>query len=411
MRKNSICGILDLTEARQKLYPLTQNRPIAGMPFCSRYRLIDFPLSNLTTAGVETVGVFLNESMRSIYDHVRSGKEWGLDGINGGLFFFSALTVRPVAGLPGSSDGDIYNYFRNLEFIEKSGAEYAVIMGTHTLCNIDVKAILRNHIEQGADMTVVYKSVAHPDDFDEQMSCMTIGDDGLIRELKSCVHHREGKKIFVNMEIYLLKSTLLLKLIRNAVAENEHCDLNDVLHQAVVKLPTNGFEYTGYFKNINSIRNYYDANMDMLQEANLTALLKGSQTIHTKVKNEAPTYYSVSSDASDSLIANGCMIYGRVSHSVIFRNVTVEKNATVDCSVIMQGSYVGSGAELRYVILDKQVRIEPGTRLIGTKEKPIVIEKHSVISRISEERQHIAGDGLNREDAADSEDYQSPLLS
>lgn len=388
MRKNKICGILNLTESRLATNPLTLSRPVAALPFCSRYRLIDFPLTNLTTAGVETIGVFLNDSLRSIYDHVRSGKEWGLDSIHGGLFFFSALSADRGAGLRGM-DGDIYNYFKNIEFIEKSGAEYAVVMGTRTLCNVDVEAVLRSHIEQGADITVVYKSVDQLSKEDEQTSCLMITGDGMVRGLKSCLLQPDNGKALVNMEIYLMKSTLLTKLIRNVVAENEHCNLNDVLHQAIIKLPTSGFEYTGYLKTINSIKSYYDANTDMLQEANMTALLKGSQSVHTKVKNEAPTYYARTSEVSDSLVANGCMMKGEVAHSVIFRNVTVEKKAVVNSSIILQGSYIGSGAELHYVILDKQVKIEPNTKLIGTKEKPIVIEKNSVISRIFEEGEDV----------------------
>ncbi|WP_100488084.1 glucose-1-phosphate adenylyltransferase subunit GlgD [Sporolactobacillus pectinivorans] len=409
MRKNKICGILNLTEPRHVLFPLTLARPVASLPFCSRYRLVDFPLSNLTSAGVETIGVFLNDSIRSIYDHVRSGKEWGMDSVHGGLFFFSSITSDPGEGQRRLLDGDIYNYFKNMEFIEKSGAEYAVVMGTEMLCNIDVQAVLRNHIEQGADITVVYKTVDQVAKSDEGLSCMTIGDDGLVQGLRSCTLHNNGEKALINMEIYLLKSTLLMKLIRNVVAENEHCNLNDVLHQAIVKLPTNGFEYTGYLKNINSVKSYYDANMDMLQDANMTALLKGSQPIHTKVKNEAPTYYSKTSDASDSLVANGCVIKGNVTHSVIFRNVTVEKGAVLNSSLVMQGSYIGSGAELRYVVLDKQVRIEANTKLIGTKDKPIVIEKNSIISRILEENSGLSQVESLPEKSGDREDYHPSL--
>jgi glucose-1-phosphate adenylyltransferase, GlgD subunit len=395
---------LDLTEPRNVLFPLTLTRPVASLPFCSRYRLIDFPLSSLTSAGVETIGVFLNDSLRSIYDHVRSGKEWGMDSIHGGLFFFSSITSDPARGQRRLLDGDIYNYFKNLEFIEKSGAEYVVVMGSKMLCNIDVQAIMRNHIEQGADITVVYKKVEHVNNEDQRLSCMDIGEDGLVRTLRSCTLRRDEKKAMINMEIYLLKGKLLMRLIRNVVAENEHCNLNDVLHQAIVKLPTNGFEYTGYVKNISSIRSYFNANLDMLQDANLTALLKGSQPVHTKVKNEAPTYYERTSDATDSLIANGCLIKGTVKHSIVFRNVTIEKNAHIRNSLIMQGSYIGTGVELQNVILDKQVRIEANTKLIGTEDKPVVIEKGSVVSRILEEQsKHVpvkrvesAGDSLEK---------------
>lgn len=386
MRKNKICGILNLTESRREMYPLTHVRPVAALPFCCRYRMIDLPLTNMTTAGIDTIGLFCKDSLRSIYDHIHSGSEWGLESVHGGLFFFSSGTADQHEARALGHDGDIYNYYQNLEFIEKSEAEYVVVMGSRTLCNIDIQAVLRNHIEQGAAITVVYKSVERLTEDDQEMSCMMIDEDGRVRALRSCSTQARNQKSFINMEIYLMKSSLFTKLIRNTVAENERCNLNDVLHKSIIKLPTNGFEYTGYLKNINSIQAYYNANVDMLQDANLTALLKGSQNIHTKVKNEAPTYYARTSDVNDSLIANGCLLKGEVKHSIVFRNVTIEKNAVVNSSIIMQGSYVGTGAELHYVILDKQVRIEPNTKLIGTKDKPIVIEKNSIISRIVEDK-------------------------
>ncbi|MFT8362350.1 MAG: glucose-1-phosphate adenylyltransferase subunit GlgD [Sporolactobacillus sp.] len=386
MRKNKLCGILNLTESKRDLFPLTYVRPVAALPFACRYRMIDLPMTNMTTAGIDTIGIFCKDSLKSIYDHVHSGSEWGLESVHGGLFFFSNGTADPQGTRSLGPDGDIYNYYQNLEFIEKSKAEYVVIMGARTLCNIDIQAVLRSHIEQGAEITVVYKSVDGLTEDDQEMSCMVIDEDGHVRALRSCSTQARHQKSFINMEIYLMKSSLFTKLVRNTIAENEHCNLNNVLHQAIVKLPTNGFEYTGYLKNINSIQAFYNANMDMLQDANLTALLKGSQNVHTKVKNEAPTYYSRTSDVKDSLVANGCLLKGEVKHSIIFRNVTVEKNAVVNSSIVMQGSYIGAGAELHYVILDKQVRIEANTKLIGTKDKPIVIEKNSIISRIVEEK-------------------------
>ncbi|RYL92329.1 glucose-1-phosphate adenylyltransferase subunit GlgD [Sporolactobacillus sp. THM7-4] len=385
MLKNKICGILNLTESTQAMSPLTSDRPVAGLPFGCRYRLIDFPLTHLTAAGVETIGIFMGDHFRSLYDHVRSGREWGLDSIHGGLFFFSSATGTHGSGHSGMLGEDIYNYFNNIEFIEKSGAEYTVIIGSRTLCNIDVQAVLRSHIEQGAEMTVVYKTVDRPTEDNMRMNCLKISHNGLVKGLKTCILLDDKEKALLNMEIYLMKSSLLIKLIRHVIAENESCNLSDVLHQAMIHLPTNGFEYTGYLKSIHSIKSFYEANIDMLEDANLTALFKGSHRIRTKVKNEVPTFYGKTSNVCDSLVANGCIIKGTVNHSVIFRNVTVEKSASVRNSIIMQGSYIGEGAELEHVILDKQVKIAPNTRLSGSKQKPLVIEKNSVVSLIHEE--------------------------
>ncbi|RYM05416.1 glucose-1-phosphate adenylyltransferase subunit GlgD [Sporolactobacillus sp. THM7-7] len=390
MKKNNICGILNLTEEKLAAYPLTLYRPVASLPFGCRYRLIDFPLTSMTTAGVETIGVFANESMRSVYDHVRSGKEWGLDSVNGGLFFFSSSTAGSGMNPIHMGKEDIYNYYNNIEFIEKSGAAYVAVMGTRNLCSVDLRAVLRSHIEQGAAITVVYKALDNLSLEDLTLPCMTIGSDGKVKTLVS-PSDSDGGKALVNTEIYLMRSDLLAKLIRHAIAAGEPCDLRDVIQQAMIQLPTVGFEYTGYFRSIHSIKSYYDANMDLLNDAHMTALLKGTQIIHTKVKNEAPTYYGRTSIVRNTLAANGCIIKGAVSDSLIFRNVSIEKDASVDRCIIMQGSSIGIGAELQYVILDKQVIIEPFTRLIGSREQPITIEKNSNLSRIVKESESARG--------------------
>ena len=71
MVKNKLCAILNLTEDDQLLKPLTQNRPIAALPFADRYRVIDFALSSICHAEIDSVALFIAESGRSIYDHIR----------------------------------------------------------------------------------------------------------------------------------------------------------------------------------------------------------------------------------------------------------------------------------------------------------------------------------------------------
>ena len=90
MKMNSICAILNLTEDEKALKPLTQARPIASLPFASRYRLIDFNLSSISHAEINSVGIFIAGSGRSIYDHIRSGSVWNLEsGLTGGIFTYS----------------------------------------------------------------------------------------------------------------------------------------------------------------------------------------------------------------------------------------------------------------------------------------------------------------------------------
>lgn len=370
-----ICGVINLSESIDATLPLTEHRPVAGLPFCGRYRLIDFPLSNLASAGAESIGIFMNDRSHSIYDHVRSGSDWDLDGTRGGLFFF---TPRNSQSTYGRGKEDLAIYYDNLEFIEKSGADYVLIMGSRMVCNLDVNAILRFHLEQKAAITVVYKNMQRVESSGLRSTSLVFGKDGRVNQIVSEAVQQDDQ-LAMNMEIYLMNAHLFAKLIRRCTAGNELYRLRDALHQSVSEVPTIGFKYTGYMKNVQSIKAYYDANMDMLNDANRSALLNGSHQISTKIKNEVPAFYGQNAEASKVLLSNGCVIHGRVRRSILSRNVTVAEGAKIEGSILMEGCVIGEGACLENVIMDKETYVEPGSKVIGSKLKPIVIEKKSTI--------------------------------
>ncbi|MET1247787.1 glucose-1-phosphate adenylyltransferase subunit GlgD [Sporolactobacillus sp. STCC-11] len=367
-----ICGVINLSESIDATLPLTEHRPVAGLPFCGRYRLIDFPLSNLASAGADSIGIFMNDRSRSIYDHVRSGSDWDLDGTRGGLFFFTPTIDRPTYGRVKE---DLSNYYDNLEFIEKSGADYVLIMGSRMLCNLDVNALLRYHLEQKAAITVVYKKMHRMESSGLRSTSLVFGKDGCVNQIVSEAEQQDDQ-IAKNMEIYLMNARLFAKLIRCCTAGNDLYRLRDALHQSVSEVPTIGFKYTGYMKNVQSIKAYYDANMDMLKDANRTALLNGNHRISTKIKNEVPAFYGQNAEVSEILLANGCVIHGSVRRSILSRNVSVAAGAKIEGSILMEGCVIGEGACLENVIMDKETYVAPGSKVIGSKLNPIVIEKH-----------------------------------
>ncbi|MBC1474170.1 glucose-1-phosphate adenylyltransferase subunit GlgD [Listeria grandensis] len=373
MKANKICGILNLSEIKEGLQPLTKNRPLAAMPFACRYRLVDFPLSNMTNAGINTIAMFLSENNRSLFDHIRSGKEWDLNTMYGGLFVFDERNA---------DDFSQENYDNSLNFLTKSATEYVVIMGSKMVCNIDLKAVLQHHKQQEADVTVVYKRIAtsiEPLDH-EHLTTFELSPEGSILA-NTVVEKTEqvAEHSALSLEIYLLKQELLVKLLENYRETGRDFSLDAVMKQAVEHTNANGFEYTGYMRQIYSVNSYFEGNFDMLDDRNLTGLFQENQKIHTKAKNEVPTFYAEESDITDCLVANGCLLRGTATHSLIFRNVTLDAGADVKHSMIMQGAKVGAGARLEYVIADKKSVIAPGVELIGTKEHPIVVKKDEQI--------------------------------
>jgi glucose-1-phosphate adenylyltransferase len=378
MARNKLFGVVNLSENDYYMKQLTNNRPIASIPFLGRYRMIDFTLSNLVNAGVDTVGIFLNDKYRSLMDHISNGKEWDLDRKKGGVFYFSPYSTPDVHS---QLRGDISTYFANIDYLTEASADYAVIMGTSMVCNIDIKEVFSKHLETKADVTVVYKTIME-DDFGFER-CNTINTNeynGVIafgKNIRRPDMLTEKKKI--STEIYIIKKELLVDMITDAVTTGENVYLTDVLHDAVTKYKVRAYEYKGYLKNISTIEGYFEASMDMLDEDNIREVFFGENKIRTKVKDETPTYYSEDSNVQNSLIANGCKIEGTVINSIIFRRVNVAKGSIIKDCIIMQNSEIRENCTLENVLTDKQVVLTDHTELKGSPKNPVVVSKGSVL--------------------------------
>ena len=158
-------------------------------------------------------------------------------------------------------------------------------------------------------------------------------------------------------------------------------DVGELLWSYLPGYYANAFEYTGYLACIDSAASYYAHNMDMLDEKRFNALFHASKPVITRTNNGAPTFYSEDSSVTDAQCATGCEIYGRVCHSMLFRNVTVESGAAVTNSIILKDCRVGAGAQLDYVILDKGVKLEDGVVLHGTPDNILVIPKNTHVTQ------------------------------
>ncbi|WHZ32127.1 glucose-1-phosphate adenylyltransferase subunit GlgD [Desemzia incerta] len=385
MMRNSFCAILNLVEDGSKLHPLTKKRPIAALPFASRYRLIDFPFTALHNAEATSASLFISGSGHSLYDHIRSGYEWGLDStIGGGVFTHSQLDLKENAAREGNN---LTYYEDQRNYVKKSLAEYVVIGGSKMLCNINLHSVLRYHQEHDADITVVYKNIPSAEiPVDSDLKCYSIeSDTAVITGLFPVTEQMDNgsEKLAIQTGITVLSSEKFLQYLDLLEERQERHSLGLMVGLALEKgNKVVGFEYTGYLKYIDNILSYYQANMDMLDEDNYNSLFFRNLPVITRARNGAPTFYAPESKVSNVQIATDCFIAGEVVNTIVFRKVKVAENAVVRDSIVMQGCKIGKGAHLEYVILDKNVTIAPGVRLIGTPEQPLVVEKGSVLNEM-----------------------------
>lgn len=367
---NTVMGIMNLQERENLIKEMTVRRSLATVPFAGRYRLIDFGLSSMVNSGIESVGIMLPEKSRSVMDHLRSGKGWDLARRQDGLFYLPAAKAAN-----DMRDGDLKNFYYNLDFLEYSPQPYILLVGSHVIYNIDFAKVLRFHQNTGADITVVYN---------RQQGKNTAGGtvfetaaNGLVLDIARKMTVGDNDKL--SMGIYLMKRQVLVDIVRDAFERGGSDLLIDGIMRLRDKYAIYGLVHDGYVAHVNSTLNYYQASLDLLQPEVWQELFVQNGAIYTKIKNEPPTKYKEDAQVKNSLVAGGCVIEGSVENSILFRGVKIGKGVQVKNSIIMQKCDLQADSLVENVICDKNVVITPGKWLKGAINYPLIVEKNVVI--------------------------------
>ncbi len=372
----NVLGLINLHENEELLKELTRLRPLAAVPFGGRYRLIDFVLSNMVNSGIVNVGIVVKHKYRSIMDHLRSGKEWDLARKRDGLFILPPPDHTHYAN--SIYKGDLEHFHTHVDFLERSTQEFVIVAGSHTIYNTDYREAFRYHLEKQADITILYKDEQPaPGKQYSLATALTVGGDGRVSD----IHVATGRIAsgLICLETFIMRKTLLLQIIEDCIARGEYDFVKEGIVKRMDQYRIYGFPFTGYMAKINSVQTYFRANMDLLQPEVWQDLCLKSGPVYTKVKDEPPANYRDQAAVGNVLVANGCVIEGRVENSVLFRSVRVHRGAYVNNCIIMQKCEIGPNAVLENVICDKDVRISGAKRLIGDKNYVMVIEKGMMV--------------------------------
>lgn len=366
MLKNCL-GIINLDENEDKLRELTRNRPLASIPIAGRYRIIDFILSNLTNAGVESIGIFSKMQSRSLMDHLTNGRPWDLNRKIDGLRFFNFTTTDPCID-------DITNFANNIEYLYRARQEYVIFTSSQMICNIDFKDILKHHIESGSDITMVYKKVEDADENFCSCEVLNIDENGDVLSVGKNISNKKNANI--GMGIYIMKKEFLIHIINECVSIGRYRKVKSYIYNSLDKLKVGSYEFNGYLACLNSLKSYYKASMDLLDKKVNKELFSKERPIYTKTNDEIPAKYSNDCVVKNSIIANGCLIEGSVENSILFRRVHISKGAVLKNCIILQNCIIGENARIYNIITDKFVDIGENKELRGDISIPLVVEKN-----------------------------------
>ena len=362
MSESKVLGIVFSDMHDDKMGDLTMVRTMGSVPFGGRYRLVDFALSNMVNAGIRDVGMITKSNYHSLMDHVGSGREWDLARKIGGL------TILPPYATKGSAAGQNRGNLEALAgiqgYIASSKANYVLLCDCDIVANIDYNAMLAAHEEKGAGVTLLCGRYDVAPHHGEDL-VLSIQEDGFLRDA------------FQSADA-LFDRELLLRLVADGVSHGKYT-LGEVIRDQAKAHTILCYKQEGWFYHMHNMVEYFEANMALLDAKVREDLFRPERPILTKIRDEAPAKYGLSSSVKNCLVADGCTIEGTVENSIIFRGVKIGQGAVVKNSIVMQGSVVDDKAELDYVILDKDVLIKDGRRLAGYLTYPLYVPKKSHI--------------------------------
>ncbi len=371
MKSNRMMGIVFGNTHDTLLGDMTTERAISSIPFGSRYRLIDFTISNLVNADVTRVAVITDTNYKSLMDHLGSGKSWDLARRHGGLYI-----LPPYSNSNTGRNADKIHALQNfIEFLNHYEEDYVALCDGDTLSNIDLKDMLDKHIASGAQISIAYHNGTAPLGNNDILK-LTVDAENKVTDT---VIAGAGELCDYWIGTAILRKDVLISIVEEAASRGYSNIATDIIMRAIGKLDIRGYRLDSYAVVIDSMATYVKATMDLLDRKVRSELLTPERPIYTKVKNDMPATYGLEAKVNNSLIADGCIIEGTVENSVIFRGVKVGKGSVVKNCILMQGTVCGDNVSLEYVCTDKNVTVGDGRKLSGTENYTVYISKGSEV--------------------------------
>ena len=360
MKKECIAMLLAGGQG-SRLYVLTGNVAKPAVPFGGKYRIIDFPLSNCTNAGIDTVGVLTQYKPLELNSYIGSGQPWDLDRANGGVHI---LPPYMVEGDKGSwYKGTANAIYQNIGFVDMYDPDYVVILSGDHIYKMNYMKMVQAHKAAGAACTISVLEV--PWDEASRFGIMNVDSEDNIVEFQE--KPKEPKSNLASMGIYVFDWKKLRQYL--VEDENDPASANDFGKNIIPKMLAAGekmlaYRFEGYWKDVGTLESLWDANMDMLSRGELD-LLESSWPIYSRIPSAPPAFMGKTAKVEHSVMTQGCDVNGGVFNSVLSDNVVIEEGADVQYSVLMPGVTVKRGAVVKYAILGENVQIGAGATVGG----------------------------------------------
>ena len=345
--KQEVVAMLLAGGQGSRLGVLTRNLAKPAVPFGGKYRIIDFPLSNCVNSGIETVGVLTQYQPLELNEYIGSGQPWDLDSMNAGVH------VLPPYQKSKKSDwykGTANAIFQNIPFIERYNPDYVVVLSGDHIYKMDYSKMISFHKAKGAACTIAVYEV--PMEEASRFGILNTNEDGSIYEFDE--KPKVPKSNQASMGIYVFTWKKLKKYLEE---DDENPKSQNDFGKNV--LPTTleagekmfAYRFEGYWKDVGTIDSLWESNMDLLNPNIPLDLSDSDWRIYSRNPVMPPHYIAKGAKVQNSLVAEGCNVYGDLEFSILFAGVYVAPGAVVEDSIIMPGARIEEGARVQYAIV------------------------------------------------------------
>ncbi len=350
-----------------RLKSLTTTIAKPAVYFGGKYRIIDFPLSNVANSGIHTVGVLTQYESSTLNNYIGSGRNWGLNGTN------ALASILPPRETPhGASwySGTADAIYQNIDWLDKTGCEYVVILSGDHIYKMDYSDMLRFHKENDADVSIACIRVP----IEEAPRFGIVVADSTSRIVEFQEKPKQPKSDYASMGIYIFSYPLLRKaLIKDAKDDKSSHDFGKNILPTLLGQGKRLFAYPfkGYWKDVGTVHSLWEANMDMLDPNCDLHIFSSDFKIYSADRSSRPQFIAPGAHVKDSIINQGAIVRGDVTHSVICGEVEIEEGCRIRNSVILPGAHIKKGVTLDYALVGLNTTID--TDQIGTKDDVVLV--------------------------------------
>lgn len=372
--KNEMLGVILAGGKGTRLGKLTHNQAKPAVPFGGRYRIIDFTLSNCVNSGVKNIGVITQYQPLNLNAHIGNGASWGLDDLNVGV-----TILQPYSNNEGSKwfEGTAHAIYQNIGYIDQMDPEYILILSGDHIYKMDYEAMLDQHKETGASLTVAVIDV--PWDEASRFGIMNTDDNNRIIDFEE--KPAEPKSNHASMGIYIFNWKRLREVLVNSFTRNQ--DMVDFGKNVIPYYLKSGesvfaYNFKGYWKDVGTIDSLWHANMEFLDENNELNLQDRTWRIYSRNPIAPPQIIAETAEIKDAMIVDGSYIAGKVDHSILSANVRIQTGSVVTDSVIMPGVKIGKNVTIHRAIIGEGAVIGDDVVIDGTDEIAVIGNKEVV---------------------------------